>query len=145
MQLAGLIDGHAGQGRRGLLTKLDQAASALAIERQWRKPQILEAYLNLLPFRGELVGIGALSEGLFGKAPIGLDAAEAALTAALVRAPNAAPEVVAQRACLLLREQREPRDAGAQHGAAPARRPLSFSRLPSGAPVERRPRDAAVR
>ncbi len=133
MQLAGLIDGHAGQGRRGLLTKLDQAASALAIERQWRKPQILEAYLNLLPFRGELVGIGALSEGLFGKAPIGLDAAEAALTAALVRAPNAAPEVVAQRACLLLREQSLESLCGGLEGRAK----LVLARRPAGhAPAE---------
>ncbi len=105
MQLAGLIVGDAGQGRRSLVAKADQALNALAIERSWRKPQIFEAYLNLLPFRGELVGIGALSELLFGKDPSGLDAAESALAAALVRAPNAPPERVAQRACLLLREQ----------------------------------------
>ena len=135
MQLAGLLDGHAGQGRRGLLTKLDQATRALAIERQWRKPQILEAYLNLLPFRGELVGIGALSEGLFGKAPIGLDAAEAALTAALVRAPNAAPEVVAQRACLLLREQSLQALCGGMEGRAR----LVLARRPAGSAMTQGP------
>ena len=27
------------------------------LETRWRKDQILEAYLNLVPFRGELVGI----------------------------------------------------------------------------------------
>ena len=118
MQLAGLIDGHAGQGRRSLVTKVDQAVTALALERRWRKPQIFEAYLNLLPFRGELVGIGALSELLFGKAPIGLDAVESALAAALVRGPNAAPERVAQRACLLLREQQLDALCGGLEGRA---------------------------
>jgi len=105
MQLAGLLAGTAGQGRRGLIDKLDQAAGALALERHWTKPQILEAYLNLLPLRGEAVGVGAAAEQFFGKLPIGLDAAESALLAALARGPNAPPARVAQRACLLLREQ----------------------------------------
>ena len=39
------------------------------------------------------------SRTLFGKAPHGLDAREAAVAAALVRAPNARPALVAQRAC----------------------------------------------
>ena len=67
--------------------------------RCWRKDEILEAYLNLVPFRGELVGIDALSRSLFGKAPHGLNNEEAALAVALVRAPNAAPVRVAARAC----------------------------------------------
>ena len=40
----------------------------------WKKSEILEAYLNRVPFRGELVGINALSQTLFGKHPSGLDA-----------------------------------------------------------------------
>ncbi|MBP8307514.1 MAG: penicillin-binding protein 1C [Burkholderiaceae bacterium] len=132
MQLAGLLDGHAGQGRRSFATKVDQAVTALALERSWRKPQIFEAYLNLLPFRGELVGIGALSELLFGKAPIGLDAAEAALAAALVRAPNAAPERVAQRACLLLREQQLQALCGGLEGRAR----LVLARRVTGSPLQ---------
>ena len=132
MQLAGLLDGHAGQGRRSLATKVDQAMTALALERSWRKPQIFEAYLNLLPFRGELVGIGALSELLFGKAPIGLDAAEAALAAALVRGPNAAPERVAQRACLLLREQQLQALCGGLEGRAK----LVLARRVAGSPLQ---------
>ena len=76
--------------------------SAASLERSWRKDQILEAYLNLVPFKGELVGIDALSRTLFGKAAHGLDASEAAVAAALVRAPNAAPAQVARRACAVL-------------------------------------------
>ena len=101
MQLAGLLndDLKRSRGQRSLLQKFDQSVSAAMLERHWRKDQILEAYLNLVPFRGELVGIDALSRTLFGKAAHGLDQDEAALAAALVRAPNAKPEQVARRAC----------------------------------------------
>ena len=105
MQLAGLLDEdlqRAGDGR-SLTQKLDQAMAARELEAHWRKDQILEAYLNAVPWRGEIVGIDALSRTLFGKAPHGLDAREAALAAALVRAPNASAARVAQRGCELLR------------------------------------------
>lgn len=109
MQLVGLLDAETRRkGRRSLLEKLDQSAAALLLERHWSKDQILEAYLNLVPFRGELEGVAAMSRGLFGKWPEGLDEQEAALAAALLRAPNTRPELVARRACGLLREmQRE--------------------------------------
>ena len=107
MQLAGLLDAESRRkGRRNLLEKLDQAAAALRLEQSWSKDQILEAYLNLAPFRGELEGVAAMSRGLFGKWPQGLDEQEAALAAALLRAPNAGTAVVARRACALLREMR---------------------------------------
>ncbi|MEP6823303.1 MAG: penicillin-binding transpeptidase domain-containing protein, partial [Ramlibacter sp.] len=67
-----------------------------------RKDQILEAYLNLVPFRGELVGVDALARTLFGKAANGLDEQEAAVAAALVRAPNARASAMARRACGVL-------------------------------------------
>ena len=107
MQLAGLIDadGLPGQ-RRSIVQKIGQAATAQWLDGRWRKNEILEAYLNLVPFRGELVGIDALSRTLFGKAAHGLDEREAAITAALVRAPNAAPQQVGQRACGILAQMR---------------------------------------
>ncbi|MEY4585034.1 MAG: penicillin-binding protein, partial [Pseudomonadota bacterium] len=83
--------------------KVGQTVSAQLLERSWRKDQILEAYLNNVPFRGEMVGIDALSRTLFGKAAHGLDDREAAVTAALVRAPNAKASTVAQRACGVLK------------------------------------------
>ena len=112
MQLAGLLDGDVsgflrqGPGGRGVAQKLGQAVAAQVLDRRWRKDQILEAYLNLVPFRGEVVGIDALARTLFGKAPHGLDEREAAVAAALVRAPNARPALVAQRACGVLRAMR---------------------------------------
>ena len=105
MQLSGLLDDDLKRGSRGrsVAQKLGQTVSAQLLERTWRKDQILEAYLNLVPFRGELVGIDAMSQTLFGKAANGLDAREAAVATALVRAPNAAPAQVTQRACAVLK------------------------------------------
>jgi len=104
MQLAGLLAETQRGGRRSVSEKISQAAAARQLERHWRKDQILEAYLNLVPLRGELVGIDALARTLFDKAAHGLDAREAAVTAALVRAPNASAARVARRACEVLRQ-----------------------------------------
>jgi penicillin-binding protein 1C len=105
MQLSGLLDEdlRRASGGRSFTQKIGQTVAAAQLERSWRKDQILEAYLNTVPFRGEIVGIDALSRTLFSKAPSGLDAREAAVAAALVRAPNAKPAIVAQRACEVLR------------------------------------------
>ena len=111
MQLVGLLDDFSAEieekkaprrGRRNVPQKLTQAAAALWLEQRWKKAEILEAYLNLAGFRGEMQGVAAMSRGLFGKWPDGLDEQEAALAAALLRAPNAAPGVAAQRACGVL-------------------------------------------
>lgn len=103
MQLAGELDPalRARKGARTLRQKLRQMAFALALERHWSKDQILEAYLNRVGYRGELVGVGAAARGLFDKAPHALDGVEAWLLAALLRSPNAPLERVAERACRL--------------------------------------------
>lgn len=106
MQLAGLLDPAlrlpAARGaRRSVGQKWDQGLAAVALEKQWSKAQIFEAYLNLAPFRGDLQGVGAASEILFGKPPASLTHKEACLLAALLRGPNAKPALVARRACLL--------------------------------------------
>jgi len=106
MQLAGLLDAElrAGSAGRSWRQKWNQALAAREIEAGWSKAQILEAYLNLASFRGELQGVRATAHALFGKAPSGLDHAEASILAALLRAPGAAPQAVARRACALARE-----------------------------------------
>lgn len=108
MQLAGLLQDDLARpaGGRSVSQKLGQAVAAQRIEARWSKRQILEAYLNLVGWRGEIVGIGALAQTLFGKLPSGLDAQEAAIAVALLRAPNAPADTVAERACGVLREQR---------------------------------------
>lgn len=112
MQLAGLLDPalqRPTSTARGLSQKWAQASAARELETRWRKDQILEAYLNLVPFRGEIVGIDALSHTLFGKSPHALNAPESALAAALIRAPNAPASRVAERACRLLQQMQDPK------------------------------------
>ena len=109
MQLTGLLnDDPQHSGQRSIAQKANQAVSALWLERSWRKDQILEAYLNLVPFRGETIGLSALSITLFGKAPSGLDEREAAVAAALIRSPNAPYAKVSDRACRILRDMHAP-------------------------------------
>ena len=104
MQLAGLLDPElrARSNRRSVFQKLIQVATAWSLERGWQKREILEAYLNLVTFRGELQGVQAASRALFDKWPSGLQKVEAALLSGLVRAPNASPLKAGERACLLL-------------------------------------------
>ncbi|KAA3651664.1 MAG: hypothetical protein DWQ11_13615 [Proteobacteria bacterium] len=107
MQLAGLLDpalqpAAVGQRRRSFEQKWDQALAAQALEARWSKAQILEAYLNLAPFRGRLRGISAAAWALTGKAPAALDRPEAAVLAALLRGPGATPALLARRACTLV-------------------------------------------
>ena len=129
MQLAGLLDPDLAlpKGGRSVATKIEQAAAALRIERSWSKDQILEAWLNLVPFRGEQVGVAAMSQALFQKAPSGLNAEESAIAAALLRAPNAQPAVVGQRACGVLKAQGRGDECATAQGFAE----LALSRAPA--------------
>lgn len=101
MQVAAMLEPalRAAGSHRTVAQKWEQIRAARALEARWAKREILEAYLNLSPFRGELTGIGAAARGLLDKAPSGIDAREAAVLAALLRGPNAPPEVVGRRAC----------------------------------------------
>ena len=105
MQLATLLRGRrADHGLAEWLEKLEQVRVALALERSWTKPQILEAYLNLLGYKGELQGIGAAAAQLAGKTPSGLSVPESLVLAALLPDPVAAPQRVIARACARGRE-----------------------------------------
>lgn len=102
MQLAGLLElDGVYREQRTPIDKLRQMRAAAALERVWTKRQILEAYLNLAPFRGDVIGVGAAARLLAGKAPAGLDAAEGVVLAALLPAPAAPTARVAARACRL--------------------------------------------
>ena len=114
MQLAALIDPtlRAGDGRRSPTQKLRQMRSAWSLERSWSKDQILEAYLNLVSFRGELQGVQAAAQSLFGKAPAGLTGEESLVLAALLPAPRATASQVGRRSCALARRQDRAADCG---------------------------------
>ncbi|NYT65000.1 penicillin-binding protein 1C [Alcaligenaceae bacterium] len=112
MQLVGLLNQDLRRlpSGRSFLQKIDQVWQTQDLELVWTKPQILEAYLNLAAFRGELVGVDALSRVLFQKHASGLDVREAALAAVLLRGPNAGQTTVVQRACGLLIELGHPQE-----------------------------------
>jgi penicillin-binding protein 1C len=99
MQLASLLDRElqARKERRSLWQKGRQVLMAWEIEKGWSKQDILEAYLNLVTFRGELQGIAAASRGLFGKDPHGLDQSESLILASLIRSPNASSSELIKR------------------------------------------------
>src|SRR5215469_15300774 len=100
MQVAGMLYPSVGRAgsQRTLGQKLAQIGAARALERRWSKREILEAYLNLVTWRGELEGVSAATRVLFSRAPHGATAGEAVVMAALLRAPNARRQAVARRA-----------------------------------------------
>lgn len=99
MQLATLIDPRVAAAKPGSVTrKLQQLRAAWALERSWTKNEILEAYVNLVPFRGELRGLAAATELHFGVAPAALTRTQSVALAATLPAPNAAAEAIASRA-----------------------------------------------
>jgi penicillin-binding protein 1C len=100
MQVAAFLSPDlASPGRRSWRDKLRQMRGGAALEANWSKDQILEAYLNLAGFRGEAQGIGAASLALFGKAPTALGKQDALIIAALLPDPRASIGEVAARAC----------------------------------------------
>ena len=86
MQLARLMEepGY----HRSFYAKLRQIVRAIEIERQLNKDEILNLYLALAPFGGNLEGIRAASIAYFGKEPKRLSLAEAALLVALPQSPE---------------------------------------------------------
>ncbi len=105
MQLAGFLDAslRPRKSDRTLTQKWQQMQAAREIEESWTKEQILEAYLNRAPFRGELTGIHAAARGMFGKHPSGVNRAEAILLIALLKEPGAKAQAVAKHACAALK------------------------------------------
>nr|WP_163849882.1 penicillin-binding protein 1C [Pseudooceanicola aestuarii] len=86
MQVARLLE-NSGTGQwRG---KLRQARLALALERRLDKAQILNLYLTLAPYGGNIEGLRAATLSWLGKEPTRLTPAEAAFLVALPQSPEA--------------------------------------------------------
>jgi penicillin-binding protein 1C len=96
MQVARLLE----EGTTGEVGgKLRQMRVALALERRLSKDQILQIYLHLAPFGGNLEGVRAASISYFGKEPYRLTPAEAALLVAIPQSPETRrPDRAADRA-----------------------------------------------
>lgn len=85
MQVARLLEPRE---ERTLSAKLRQAVRAIELERRFDKARILDLYLTLAPFGGNLEGVRAASFAYFGKEPKRLSTAEAALLVALPQSPE---------------------------------------------------------
>ncbi|PVE51373.1 penicillin-binding protein 1C [Rhizobium rhizogenes] len=85
MQVARLIEPRAD---RSFSAKFRQMLRAVQIERRLSKGQILELYLNVAPYGGNIEGVRAASLAWFGKEPRRLDTSEAALLVSLPQLPE---------------------------------------------------------
>ncbi len=85
MQLARLIEPRES---RSLWAKARQVLRALQIERRLTKREILERYLTLAPYGGNLEGVRAASLAYFGKEPGRLSVSQSALLVALPQLPE---------------------------------------------------------
>jgi penicillin-binding protein 1C len=83
MQIARMAD----PGPRTLTSKIRESFRAIQLERRFSKEELLEIYLNLTPYGGNLEGIGTAAWFYFGKAPDQLSLGEIALLTALPRSP----------------------------------------------------------
>jgi penicillin-binding protein 1C len=86
MQLARLIEPR---DERTISAKLRQMTRAWQIERRLAKSGVLDRYLMLAPFGGNLEGVRSASLAYFGKEPRKLTIGEAALLVALPQSPEA--------------------------------------------------------
>jgi 1A family penicillin-binding protein len=129
--------------RRTFERKMREAMIAARLEQRYTKSHILEAYLNTVYFGEGYYGVEAASRGYFGKPAADLHTHEAALLAALVKAPSLdAPGVSPQRAWrrrnLVLRLMHE------QQRISPEElRAAAAAAIPARS-VDQRPRDAIL-
>jgi penicillin-binding protein 1C len=86
MQAARLLEPRS---ERTFFAKARQIFRAFELERRFSKTQILDIYLALAPYGGNLEGLRAASLAWFGKEPRRLTFGEAALLVALPQAPEA--------------------------------------------------------
>lgn len=86
MQVARLLEPRS---ERSLMAKLRQIVRAIQLEYALSKDEILDLYLDLAPYGGNLEGARAASLAYFGKEPRRLTLGEAALLVALPQSPEA--------------------------------------------------------
>ncbi|MBI2032612.1 MAG: penicillin-binding protein [Candidatus Levybacteria bacterium] len=73
---------------RSLPRKIKELILAIQVDRVYSKDEILEMYLNDVPYGGTAIGVEAASETYFGKKAKELDLAESAFLAGLPQSPS---------------------------------------------------------
>ncbi len=74
--------------KKSVVRKIHEWVLAIKLEQYYSKNQILDTYLNNMPFGGTLYGVEAASEAFFHKNASSVDLAQAAYLAALLQAPT---------------------------------------------------------
>lgn len=135
MQLTRLLDTRSTRDTGG---KLRQIRTALRLERRLDKRAILQTYLTLAPYGGNLEGVRSASLAWLGKEPRRLTPAEAALLVAIpqspeTRRPDRHPEVARRARDRVLEHVRLAGVIDADEAAAARAEPVPTTRL--GAPM----------
>lgn len=73
--------------KRTMSTKIREFIMAMKLERELTKPEILECYLNLAPFGGNIRGVEAASRIYFGKTASQVSPGEACLLVGMLKGP----------------------------------------------------------
>ena len=98
---------------RTIIRKVKEFILAIEIERKYSKDQILQMYLNEVPYGGTAWGVGAASQTYFGKDVKDLNLVECAILAGMPQSPSnyspysSTPKAYIQRTKDVLRRMRE--------------------------------------
>jgi len=117
---------------RTLNRKAREMLTALRIERIYSKQQILEAYLNTVPFPYNVYGIEMAARTYYDKPAAALDTIEAATLVGMLKGPQyynpvSHPERVRQRRNLVLRQMVRHEDLSAAEYRSLRERPMRVS------------------
>lgn len=74
--------------KKSIVRKINEWILAIKLEQTYSKDQILEIYLNNIPYGGTLYGVEAAAEAYFGIPAKDLSLAQAAYLAAMIQAPS---------------------------------------------------------
>ncbi len=73
---------------RTVRRKIKEAVLAIELEQRFSKDEILEMYLNEIPYGSQSYGVQAAAQALYGKSAMDLSLAEASILASLPKAPT---------------------------------------------------------
>ena len=82
------IVGAERRGLAGLFRKIKEAILAVQLEKKYPKDEILQMYLNEIPYGSTNYGVESAAQSYFHKAAVDLTLSEAATLAAMIQAPS---------------------------------------------------------
>ncbi len=126
------IDPRQRTGLRGLARKIREMRVAMEIERHYPKEKVLELYLNQIALGNNAFGVEAAAQRYFGKSVKHLNVAEAAMLAAIPKAPSRYnprrnPDLAVQRRNLVIGLMRDDHRLAPESAEAWKAYPLQLS------------------